>query len=343
MASMVKHVEAMVGFQRAGSAVFDYGNNIRGEAQTAGYKDAFAFPGFVPAYIRPLFCEGYGPFRWIALSGDPKDIAVTDNLILELFPDKPALARWIAIARERVQFQGLPARICWLKYGERARFGAALERSGREGEGERTRRHRPRSFGQWIGRESVPRNRSDARRQRRRRRLAHLECALERRQRRRVGVGAPWRWGRHGSFDSRRTRGGGRRHRRRARQSRCAARPAIPVWESYVTSMRATRKPSTPRAATTSASRCSMLQVSRPLMSQALTADLIVTGCGVGHSRQGRHAPRVGTSLNDLAIVKDGAFAVAGRSLTSLGSRERFWPRRGLRRKRVNSMPAGRW
>ncbi len=125
-ASIVKHVEAMVGFQRAGKAVFDYGNNIRGEAQGAGYKDAFAFPGFVPAYIRPLFCEGYGPFRWIALSGDPKDIAVTDDLVLELFPQRPELERWITLARERVQFQGLPARICWLKYGERARFGAAL-------------------------------------------------------------------------------------------------------------------------------------------------------------------------------------------------------------------------
>ena len=125
-ASIVKHVEAMVGFQRAGKVVFDYGNNIRGEAQGAGYKDAFAFPGFVPAYIRDLFCEGYGPFRWVALSGDGRDIAVTDDLILELFPDKPALSRWIELARERVQFQGLPARICWLKYGERARFGAAL-------------------------------------------------------------------------------------------------------------------------------------------------------------------------------------------------------------------------
>jgi urocanate hydratase len=126
MASMVKHVEAMVGFQRAGAAVFDYGNNIRGQAQAAGYADAFAFPGFVPAYIRPLFCEGYGPFRWIALSGDPKDIAATDDLVLELFPDKPALSRWIAMARSRVKFQGLPARICWLKYGERARFGERL-------------------------------------------------------------------------------------------------------------------------------------------------------------------------------------------------------------------------
>jgi len=125
-ASIVKHVEAMVGFQRAGKVVFDYGNNIRGEAQGAGYKDAFAFPGFVPAYIRDLFCEGYGPFRWVALSGDSRDIAVTDDLVLELFPEREELKRWIELARERVQFQGLPARICWLKYGERARFGAAL-------------------------------------------------------------------------------------------------------------------------------------------------------------------------------------------------------------------------
>jgi urocanate hydratase len=126
MQSMVTHTEAMVGFMKAGSAVFDYGNNLRGQAQAAGYREAFSFPGFVPAYIRPLFCEGYGPFRWIALSGDPKDIAVTDDLILELFPDKPSLARWIELARERVAFQGLPSRICWLKYGERARFGERL-------------------------------------------------------------------------------------------------------------------------------------------------------------------------------------------------------------------------
>ena len=126
MQAMARHVEAMVGFARAGSAVFDYGNNIRGQAKEAGYADAFAFPGFVPAYIRPLFCRGSGPFRWIALSGDPKDIAATDDLILELFPGKEALRRWITLARERVAFQGLPARICWLEYGERARFGEAL-------------------------------------------------------------------------------------------------------------------------------------------------------------------------------------------------------------------------
>ncbi|MGV9771188.1 urocanate hydratase [Streptosporangium sp. NPDC003464] len=117
--AMAKHVEAMVGFKDAGAEVFDYGNSIRGEAQLAGYTRAFDFPGFVPAYIRPLFCEGKGPFRWAALSGSAADIAKTDQAILELFPDNEPLARWIRMARERVHFQGLPARICWLGYGER--------------------------------------------------------------------------------------------------------------------------------------------------------------------------------------------------------------------------------
>ncbi|MDF5752665.1 urocanate hydratase [Spongiactinospora sp. TRM90649] len=117
--SMARHVEAMVGFQDAGAEVFDYGNSIRGEALTAGYARAFDFPGFVPAYIRPLFCEGKGPFRWAALSGDPADIAATDRAVLDLFPDNEPLARWIRLAGEKVKFQGLPARICWLGYGER--------------------------------------------------------------------------------------------------------------------------------------------------------------------------------------------------------------------------------
>ncbi len=132
-AAMAQHVEAMVGFQKKGAVVFDYGNNIRGQAKEAGYEDAFSFPGFVPAYIRPLFCKGSGPFRWIALSGDPKDIAVTDDLILELFPEKESLVRWINLARERVAFQGLPSRICWLEYGERAKFGLAMNAAVRDG------------------------------------------------------------------------------------------------------------------------------------------------------------------------------------------------------------------
>jgi urocanate hydratase len=122
-ASMARHVQAMVEFQDAGAEVFDYGNSIRDEARLGGYERAFEFPGFVPAYIRPLFCEGKGPFRWVVLSGDPADIAATDAAVLELFPDNDPLARWIRLAGERVHYQGLPARICWLGYGERDRAG----------------------------------------------------------------------------------------------------------------------------------------------------------------------------------------------------------------------------
>jgi urocanate hydratase len=121
--AVVRHVEAMLGFMKGGSHVFDYGNNIRTQAYIGGVKDAYAFPGFVPAYIRPLFCVGKGPFRWVALSGDPKDIYETDEAILRLFKDNDALCRWIRMAREKVRFQGLPARICWLGYGERDRAG----------------------------------------------------------------------------------------------------------------------------------------------------------------------------------------------------------------------------
>jgi len=132
--SMAAHVEAMVGFQDAGAEVFDYGNSIRGEAKLAGYQRAFDFPGFVPAYIRPLFCEGKGPFRWAALSGDPADIAATDAAILDLFPENEALARWIRMAGEKVRFQGLPARICWLGYGERDRAGLRFNEMVARGE-----------------------------------------------------------------------------------------------------------------------------------------------------------------------------------------------------------------
>jgi urocanate hydratase len=125
-ASAVVHVQAMLDMQKAGAITFDYGNNIRTVAFDAGLSDAFAIPGFVPEYVRPLFCEGKGPFRWVALSGDPKDIARTDDLVLELFPHDEHLKRWITLAREKIAFQGLPARICWLGQGERARFGVAL-------------------------------------------------------------------------------------------------------------------------------------------------------------------------------------------------------------------------
>jgi urocanate hydratase len=124
--SMAKQVEAMVGFMAKGCEVFDYGNSIRDEARKGGYADAFKFPGFVPAYIRPLFCEGKGPFRWVALSGDKKDIYRTDQAVMELFPDNVHLQRWMKMAQERIEFQGLPARICWLGYGERDKAGAVF-------------------------------------------------------------------------------------------------------------------------------------------------------------------------------------------------------------------------
>jgi len=124
--SVAAHVRAMLDLQRRGAVAFDYGNNIRHEARQAGVAEAFDIPGFVPEYVRPLFCEGRGPFRWAALSGDPRDIQRTDEAVLEMFPEDESLGRWIRMARERVAFQGLPARICWLGYGERARFGQAI-------------------------------------------------------------------------------------------------------------------------------------------------------------------------------------------------------------------------
>src|SRR3989441_3194416 len=131
--AIARHVEGMLRLQKMGAVTFDYGNNIRTFAFQHGVKNAYDFPGFVPAYIRPLFCEGRGPFRWVALSGEPSDIAVTDDLVLELFPDNRILSRWIDLARKRIKFQGLPARICWLGYGERAQFGLAMNELVKKG------------------------------------------------------------------------------------------------------------------------------------------------------------------------------------------------------------------
>ncbi|GBC77617.1 Urocanate hydratase [bacterium HR08] len=131
--SIARHVEAMLALKRQGAVTFEYGNNIRKQAELAGVREAFEFPGFVVAYIRPLFCQGRGPFRWVALSGDPEDIRKTDDLVLELFPEDRILRRWITLAREKVRFQGLPARICWLGYGERAEFGLAINELVRGG------------------------------------------------------------------------------------------------------------------------------------------------------------------------------------------------------------------
>ena len=133
MASMARHVDAMLALRARGAVTFDYGNNIRAQAKRAGVENAFDIPGFVPEYVRPLFCEGKGPFRWVALSGDPDDIFVTDQTVLDMFADDEPLCRWIRMARDRVTFQGLPARICWLGYGERARFGLRINELVRDG------------------------------------------------------------------------------------------------------------------------------------------------------------------------------------------------------------------
>ena len=186
--SMAAHVEAMVGFLDAGAEVFDYGNSIRGEAELAGYERAFAFPGFVPAYIRPLFCEGKGPFRWAALSGDPADIAATDRAILDLFPENEALARWIEMAAEKVHFQGLPARICWLGYGERDMAGLRFNDLVARGEVQRADRARPGPPGLRLGRLAVPGDRGHGRRVGRDRRLAAAERAAQHRLRSVLGV-----------------------------------------------------------------------------------------------------------------------------------------------------------
>ena len=226
MQSMARHVEAMLALKQRGAVTFDYGNNIRAQAKRAGIKNAFDIPGFVPEYVRPLFCEGKGPFRWAALSGDPEDIHVTDALALDMFADDAALVRWIRMARERVAFQGLPARICWLGYGDRARFGLKINELVRAGSDQGADRDRPRSSRHRIGRVAVPRNGRDARRQRRDRRLAGAECAAQRLGRRDMGVGPSRRRRRHRVLAARRD--GDRRGRLRGgrRQSSNACSPA---------------------------------------------------------------------------------------------------------------------
>ena len=183
----------MLAFQRTGAEVFDYGNNLRQRAYDAGVTDAFEFPGFVPAYIRPLFCEGKGPFRWVALSGDPEDIYRTDQAVMELFPDDEHLHRWLKLAREKVRFQGLPARICWLGYGERAKAGLRFNEMVARGEVSRADRHRPRPPRRRLGRLSQPRDRGHAGRDRRRQRLADPQRADQRRRRRHLGLVPPRR------------------------------------------------------------------------------------------------------------------------------------------------------
>ncbi len=212
---MADHVRALLELQRRGAIVFDYGNNLRGQAQKAGVADAFAIGGFVPLYIRPLFCEGKGPFRWAALSGEPEDILETDRALLELFPEDRALARWLALARERIAFQGLPARICWLGYGERHRAGLRFNELVREG-----RVRAPIVIGRDhldAGSVASPNRETEAHEGRlgRDRRLADPQCADQHGRRRELGLGPPRRRSRHRVLDPRRD---GRRGRRNARR-----------------------------------------------------------------------------------------------------------------------------
>ena len=217
--SMAMHCAAMVGFLDAGAEVFDYGNSLRAEAELGGFDRAFAYPGFLPAYIRPLFCEGKGPFRWVALSGDPADIAATDRAVLEEFPDDDGLARWIRLAGERVAFQGLPARICWLGYGERAPPRCPVQRAGAPRRRRCADRDRPRPPRLGLGRLAVPRDRGDGRRLRRHRRLAVAQRTRQHGVGCDVGVAAPRRWRRHRTLDPRRDGRRRRRHRPRCGQA----------------------------------------------------------------------------------------------------------------------------
>ncbi len=227
--SIKAHVEAMLAFHRQGVPTFDYGNNIRQVACDEGVTEAFAFPGFVPAYIRPLFCEGKGPFRWVALSGDPEDIYRTDRKVKELFPDNAHVHRWLDMARERIAFQGLPARICWLGLGERHRAGLAFNDMVKTGELESADRHRSRSSRHRQRRLTQSRNRGNGRRLRRGVRLAAPQCAPQHRERRNVGVVPSWRRRGHGLFAARGRRHRLRRHRRcgQADRARAVERPGL--------------------------------------------------------------------------------------------------------------------
>jgi hypothetical protein len=195
---MRAHVEAMVGFWNAGVPTLDYGNNIRQVAKDEGFENAFAFPGFVPAYIRPLFCKGIGPFRWVALSGDPEDIRKTDAAMKRLFPDNAHLHRWLDMAGERIAFQGLPARICWIGLGDRHRAGLMFNEMVASGRVEGAHRDRAGSSGFGLGRQPQPRDRGDARRIGRGIGLAASERAGEHRLGRDLGQPASRRRGRHG-------------------------------------------------------------------------------------------------------------------------------------------------
>ena len=211
--SMYLHVQLMLQLMDKGAITFDYGNNIRARALEYGTTkksihkirsskvplcEGFSFPGFVPAYIRPLFCEGKGPFRWAALSGDPEDIRVTDTVMMELFPQNEGMIRWIKMAQQKIAFQGLPARICWIGQGDREKAGLAFNESGKNRKSKSPHCYWPRSFGYRLCGKPQPGNRSHARWHRCRCRLAHIKCIGKYSRRRKLGKPAPWRWRGHG-------------------------------------------------------------------------------------------------------------------------------------------------
>ena len=221
--SIVTHVRAMCDFVRMGCYVFDYGNNLRGEAYAGGLSDAFSYPGFVPAYIRPLFCRGIGPFRWAVLSGDPADIATIDRELQGLFPDDTLLQRWLEMAPDKVAFQGLPARICWLGYGDRAKAGLAINELVRSRPRLGPCGDRPRSPRLRLGCLALPRDGGDARRLRRHCRLADPQRAPQHGCGRDVGQRPPRGWGRHRQLDPQRDGRSRRWHCRCRRPARARA------------------------------------------------------------------------------------------------------------------------
>ena len=221
--SMAVQVRAMLDFWDRGVPTLDYGNNIRQMAQEVGVHNAFDFPGFVPAYIRPLFCRGVGPFRWAALSGDPEDIYRTDEKVKELMPDNPHLHNWLDMARRRIRFQGLPARICWVGLGDRHRLGLAFNEMVAKGRVEGAGGDRQGPPGQRIGRQPQPRNRRHDRRLRRRLRLAHAQRDAQHGVGCDVGQPAPWRRCRHRLLPACRHGARVRRHRRSGRAYRPGA------------------------------------------------------------------------------------------------------------------------
>ena len=223
MESMAVHCRAMLEFQKRGATVFDYGNNLRGQAEKAGVANAFDYPGFVPAFIRPLFCQGKGPFRWVALSGDPEDIRATDEALLAAFPEDKVLARWLPLAAEHVHFQGLPARICWLGYGDRAKAGLIFNDLVKSGKREGADRHRTRSSRHRLGGEPLSRDGSDEGRQRRGRGLADPERVAQHGVRRDLGLVPPRRRRGHRLVAARGDGHRGGRHRGRRATARARA------------------------------------------------------------------------------------------------------------------------